>query len=551
MRGLPATNFCILLLVLAPRLVESQHVGAEATGHVQESGDFLLQGGATAGVGGHGFESEGIAEESLEQELEAAEEEGEHEEEEEITDVEKTTSYLLIGFMVTNFVMLSLVIYPDANIRSYTWKMMSSTISIYLAVLLNNAIRDFALHAFLDSRCAEGSECDKNVGDQRAELVIRFALFLAAFALTNILCYAFQNKHRWMYASQVLSGHIAAFAGIELFVNLAIHHRDLGFLWGTFAFASISLVGFRATTRTFRDSAFGPEGTTLRTYMTVDGIHQHEVEIEEWREAACEAEDDGCSIFMSYMVKVLVMTHVFGIEYHKIIEVHTRYHLGMLLIAGSSFVGALFAFTFWRRSWDDGNRASTSAYMRCISSLSIVLAMSMSWLSLEFFKVFTMVLFPNISEEFDKIISAAILTVFGILGIILLDCCADKVDEAAHVQAEQVARAALSEHHRTSHNETMDRVTSLERAMRSIINGFALAIGLSWEKAFHAALEVVVETQSALHGHCVTSQVLLALVNCLVIMPVWLSCIVPMANKSVRQHEILMAHERQMDLENS
>mmetsp|Transcript_24243 Transcript_24243/g.60545 ORF Transcript_24243/g.60545 Transcript_24243/m.60545 type:complete len:549 (-) Transcript_24243:162-1808(-) len=541
MRGLPATNFCILLLVLAPRLVESQHVGAEATGHVQESGDFLLQGGATAGVGGHGFESEGIAEESLEQELEAAEEEGEHEEEEEITDVEKTTSYLLIGFMVTNFVMLSLVIYPDANIRSYTWKMMSSTISIYLAVLLNNAIRDFALHAFLDSRCAEGSECDKNVGDQRAELVIRFALFLAAFALTNILCYAFQNKHRWMYASQVLSGHIAAFAGIELFVNLAIHHRDLGFLWGTFAFASISLVGFRATTRTFRDSAFGPEGTTLRTYMTVDGIHQHEVEIEEWREAACEAEDDGCSIFMSYIVKALVMTHMFGNEYHKIIEEHTSFDLWMLLIAQLSFVGALIAFTFWRRGLDHGNHAAdvpTSTYMRCMSSLNIVLAMSMSWLSLEFFKVFTMVLFPGISEEFDKIVSAAILTGCGIVGIMLLDRCADKVDEVAQEQASQAT--SMHEHILMSHPQTIVHVTNLERAIRSLINGFALAVGLSWEKAFHAALETVIETNTAMHDHYVISQALLALGNCVLIMPVWLSFIVPMAKKSVRDHQAVM-----------
>merc|ERR1712039_399485 len=237
----------------------------------------------------------------------------------------------------------------------------------------------------------------------------------------------------------------------------------------------------------------------------------------------------------------------FGDGYHTILEEHTLADLLKLLVAQLSFIVTLVAFTYWWRSLDSVSREGkeakecpTSSYARTMSCVNIVLAMSMSWLSLKFFNCLTMTFFPDISEEFDEIVSAAILTGSAILGIIVLDCFADKVQEVAEEQAEQSAFVPGHPMLIMESRKPFHHVTNLEKALRSIISSFALAVGLSWEKAFHAALSTIIETNSQMHRHYVISQGLLAFGNCALIMPVWLRFIVPMAKKSVQDHEAMM-----------
>uniref|UniRef100_A0A7S3MFD2 Uncharacterized protein n=1 Tax=Spumella elongata TaxID=89044 RepID=A0A7S3MFD2_9STRA len=89
-------------------------------------------------------------------------------------------------------------------------------------------------------------------------------------------------------------------------------------------------------------------------------------------------------------------------------------------------------------------------------------------------------------------------------------------------------------------------VGQMERAIRVIIGAFALAVGLAWEKAFHASLEVVVESVEVLASHYVYAQIAIAAVNSIIIMPPWLKFIVPNAKKTSKQHqELIMLAERQ------
>jgi hypothetical protein len=427
--------------------------------------------------------------------------------------------------------------------------MISSTISIYLAVLLNNAVRDASLHAILDSRCKEGSACASNILDQKIELVIRFIMFIAAFAFTNASCYFFRGT-KWMFAAQALSGHITAFAGIELFSNLCQQHEDLTFRWAATFFTFGSLYIFRFAARTFRDTIFGVgEGMAHKRLnaMLANGRLRSEAETEEWREAACEAEDDGCSIFLSYMVNVLVMTHLFGPHYlHSLFHEHTARDLQVLVGAQLTFIGALVLLTYWRRGLDQTTEAddvSTSAYARNMSCLNITVSMSMSWMSQTFFMVFTLTIFPGISHEFDEIVSAAILTASAIVGIIVLDLFADKVvDDGSPVPGNS---QLLPVNQVPGALNPIGDVTNLEKALRTVIDGFSLAVGLSWEKAFHAAISTVIKTTPGMGKHYVISQGLLAVGNCILIMPVWLAFIVPMAKKSLHYHEENMRLSRQ------
>lgn len=247
---------------------------------------------------------------------------------------------------------------------------------------------------------------------------------------------------------------------------------------------------------------------------------------------------------MSYMVKVLVMHHTFGESAHELVERHSAYDLKLLLVAQLGFIVTLVGLTYWRRGLDRGNFAAdvpTSSYMRYMNCLNIVVAMSMSWLSLVFFNCLTMRMFPGISEEFDEIISAAALTVSAIGGIIALDLCADKVDEAAKEEAEKMSYIAQQNMMAgVAGKQALEVSTNLEKAIRTLISSFALAVGLSWEKAFHAALHTVIASNETMSQHYVISQALLALGNFILIAPVWLSFIVPMAKKTVQDHQTMM-----------
>merc|ERR1712032_549093 len=207
--------------------------------------------------------------------------------------------------------------------------------------------------------------------------------------------------------------------------NLCHQRDDLFFCWAAFIILSSTLVAFRFATRHFREFAFGLEGSASPEFVNVYKTDHQEHKVGNWREAVCEAEDHGCSIFMSYMVKVLVMKHMFG-HYHLHLEEHSKYDVVKLFVAQLVFIGALVAFTYWRRSLHHDKYAhdhATSIQVRSMSSLNTIISMSMSWLAFVFFHCLTMHLFPGISEEFGNIVSAAILTACAIVCIIVLDLC--------------------------------------------------------------------------------------------------------------------------------
>ena len=78
-------------------------------------------------------------EEEEEEEEEEKEEEEEEAEEEKVAPVTITVAVLLLGFLVFDMVLLQLVNWDDPNVRSYIYKTISATLSIFCAVLLNGA----------------------------------------------------------------------------------------------------------------------------------------------------------------------------------------------------------------------------------------------------------------------------------------------------------------------------------------------------------------------------------------------------------------------------
>lgn len=89
---------------------------------------------------------------------------------------------------------------------------------------------------------------------------------------------------------------------------------------------------------------------------------------------------------------------------------------------------------------------------------------------------------------------------------------------------------------------TLD-TSHLEKALRAVIASFGLLVGLSWEKAFDAAGEAIIEGVPFTASQPVVAKVVMALILVIMVLPGWQAFIVPMAQKRWQEHEALMAME--------
>jgi len=467
-----------------------------------------------------------------------------------------TVSYLLIGFLVSNFVLLWLVNWPDAHIRSFAWKMISGTVSIYLAVLLDGTLCSFVIFHVTDSVTSADEFTFVEFG-------IHMTLFLTFFVTGNFMCYYFRETEDPLFATTVIGGHITAFAGIgvvEALLKLELESFYCSLVAGiVLAFLAVLrlIVG---TVRMKISDAGNPE------------------EREEWFEKVCEAEDDACSIISSYAIMQAIMKLLFPVESHE----HSLEDIRTISLAELACILALVGVTYWRKFVEGKHQDKGFALTiqsRAVNSVQITVAMTMSWLALHWFFWMTAYWWPGVEHEFMEIISAAVLTVVSIVGILVLDKVADKTTEADKastgklIEPEGQEGTDESKESKRPMVESKDRSTSdpistspsprspsmdvanaiadvgdvgnqvmkealdldnLEKALRVLIDALSLAVGLSWEHAFHAALHTIVMSNIVMQKHQISANFIMAAASFLLMLPVWLKIIAKMANRPAK-----------------
>jgi len=265
-------------------------------------------------------------------------------------------------------------------------------------------------------------------------------------------------------------------------------------------------------------------------------------ELGEWRECACEAEDEGGGIIASFVLYKIIMFAVFRRSSHELVEdVSSQAEFEL---AGAALLVVLFIFvaTLFKRKVEGCLVAKrlppTHRTIRRLQVAQLTANLTMSWMAFTFFHWWSTEHFPKASHELVEIIAAAILTAAAVGAILVLDKVADCV----------LGDPALEQENRRLRRENSQElwVENTERAIRMVIEAVALAVGLSWEKAFHAALEVIVESNEFMEKHYVISRGSLALLNCLIIVPAWLKFIVPNATKTAEDHKKLMEESSKM-----
>ncbi|CAE8689740.1 unnamed protein product [Polarella glacialis] len=471
-----------------------------------------------AGAEGEGH---GEPEEAAEGHEEAAE--GGEGEEHEVTGVTRTVSYLLFGFLVFDIVLLYLVNWQDANVRSYIYKMITTTVSIFCAVLLNQAIRSFILEQILPSPFPRGLSIKVT---PTIEILVGLGLFVFFFAAVNVNCYLLRDSS-FLFAVEGIGGHLAAFSGVAFFGHMQEMMEDsremvaATFLASMLWMGTCSSISFRARQHFVRgqkkqhaDNAKDSSGGAYAS-MIHGGTH-HEEEL--WRECAVEAEDDATSIIMSFLVSQALALYISdelpALEGPGKMPTD-KSQITHLYMASGGFLACLMLATWALHKANMAKKTSSAEHARpedaepkrkdrIIKTLQNWLAMSMSWCLLlsAIWTVSACKFFTNSHMDF----------IFGA---------------------------------KIKRKKQRGRQSSAPKVLRMIIAALGLLVGLSWEKAFDMCHEAIIEGTPILEHHKVISKTFMAFSIAAIVIPAWLKYLVPMAKKQVEHHEAVMNLEKE------
>jgi len=517
-----------------------------------------------AGAEGEGH---GEPEEAAEGHEEAAE--GGEGEEHEVTGVTRTVSYLLFGFLVFDIVLLYLVNWQDANVRSYIYKMITTTVSIFCAVLLNQAIRSFILEQILPSPFPRGLSIKVT---PTIEILVGLGLFVFFFVAVNVNCYLLRDSS-FLFAVEGIGGHLAAFSGVAFFGHMQEMMEDsremvaATFLASMLWMGTCSSISFRARQHFVRgqkkqhaDNAKDSSGGAYAS-MIHGGTH-HEEEL--WRECAVEAEDDATSIIMSFLVSQALALYISDelpalegpgkMPTDKSQIIH-------LYMASGGFLACLMLATWALHKANMAKKTSSAEHARpedaepkskdrIIKTLQNWLAMSMSWCLLlsAIWTVSACKFFTN--SHMDFIFGAFLVTALSVISVITLDHFADILGDSSEDQAKEAARKAelCAQSADPEASELLAGAAELgnmEQVLRMIIAALGLLVGLSWEKAFDMCHEAIIEGTPILEHHKVISKTFMAFSIAAIVIPAWLKYLVPMAKKQVEHHEAVMNLEKE------
>jgi len=317
-------------------------------------------------------------------------------------------------------------------------------------------------------------------------------------------------------------------------------------------------------------------GTNLLQCSEEAQVHneeEEEEEEEEWIESATEAEDEAAVITLSFLNVQCICFHIVGrlpnMEGEE--EQYTQADVYRLICMATVFLALLMVTTCLRAS-----AQVTGFAARWLKMIQDFMSMSNCW-CIQRMMEWQFLLWLS-DKNLAAVIAAFITTSVSIFIIVGLDAIADQLrnfdlqDVPPNASIRQNSRllTARSLNARivtsrmltsrafisspplrsnrlswTSFNKSVGIIDwrSWEKAVRTIINGFGLLVGLSWDKAFDVAELGVVHGFSVLARRPVISRIVLGLVLVAFVLPAWIWYIVPWAQMTEAELEAMIHAE--------
>eukprot|EP00445_Apocalathium_hangoei_P052117 CAMPEP_0204019742 /NCGR_PEP_ID=MMETSP0360-20130528/28957_1 /ASSEMBLY_ACC=CAM_ASM_000342 /TAXON_ID=268821 /ORGANISM="Scrippsiella Hangoei, Strain SHTV-5" /LENGTH=662 /DNA_ID=CAMNT_0050962993 /DNA_START=37 /DNA_END=2025 /DNA_ORIENTATION=+ len=556
-------------------------------------------------------EAEGEAEGEArgDSEAEAEEAEGENEDEE-VNPVTLVVGIMVFAFLFINMVILHCINYPDPNIRSYIYRMMSTTISVFLAVVGNEGMYSLWVDQIIPAPFPRGLSL---VVGYKIKLIVGAGQLLFFYLLLNIIAFKLRNSRGkgYIYALKVIGGHITAFAGITFFgcmqeTEIFRHHIGMSVLVICIATASMAALRHvshkvrvwmhRRDMRRKRADTANDEEQSAKVPLTgaapiVTGAQRElccepspsntdgpkEAEDEErwledpsfqWADEVSEAEDEGMGLILSFLLRQIALFTIV----HRLLPMRgdplLLPPLQDKLILLSWSVGFLFLMAMSTAVSMHAKRTGLSAHLSRIEHLqSTVQATFAMAFTLCLCRLGEWMMRGMIKDVALCLVATAMATTIAVLvAIVLLDKLADMmIPESESWDAEEhknkdnkghVSKEMSGETHgvvnlvdtKSAALRFFDDLASSshlkEFMLRRIIEGLGLAVGISWEKAFHSSEESVIEGFVVTRSHKVVSKLLFAILLVGVIFPAWLWYLVPKARMHWRDFQIAMETQK-------
>ncbi|CAE7450579.1 scn4aa [Symbiodinium pilosum] len=408
-----------------------------------------------------------------------------------------------IGFMMGIFYLVN---HEDKEMQICTWKVICATISIFVSVLIYQAVNDAVKAMFL-----EGSSTVSAMEVAFAHSIVWFVIlqvFLATVSGAVIWPWsgkldrseAGDNKRKLdLKCWAVILGHITGFAFISAWAQL---HEQLDGSLAIFPIAYCVLRLFFKLTEKAREVVIYAD----------DG--KKDVLEEDWDEATEETEDDVMGLTMSFLLVQTIRLWATGSLPNEEGKMPKGSHTSDLQAALFMIVGILIAFASYVRTVYFPNYHGRNAVW-----LRLICDFSFSW---------------TIMFGIDAFLTNAGLggTAFGVVGDVITACIVTVwafaviyfLDKEADMTKHSMEALGASPNRRDQEKAKLQK--RKRAAMRGTILALGVLIGFAWEKSFDTAVDDTAEKESKIMPPSFI-KVVLAMLLATVVLPAWRWYILP------------------------
>lgn len=425
---------------------------------------------------------------------------GEEGEEVPATPVESAISVMLLGSIGFQMLLFYLVHWEDADIRRYSWRVISQTISIFCAVLLfqgfNGLVEEYIIH--------EGGEMWEVAVDM-GQLVWWLTLMQVILAITSGAI------------NELWGGEQPSMEKVELDVNsLAVLFAHVAGFSAINAWGSLQQSVFKSSPQMAMAAVpIGYCGLFVM-YQGYHRIRDHisnsddgEIDVYEkvWDDETKESENDVAGLSLSFVTVQAIrfaiggsLPNQEGIEPPAIQASHGGSEWKMLILCGVGF--GIFGILMLNSERCLPSGAEWRERLeRVIEILNNYFTFGNAWCF--FYGVKWALCATKFTNETAllHVVLSLVLSAAAFAAIFLLDKVMD--------------------------NNLLGEESQLaENAVEKLITGLAILIGFSWEQCFDTAVTVISESQKK---HCpeVLSKLIMSIILIVVVFPAWRLYILP------------------------
>jgi len=408
-------------------------------------------------------------------------------------DVAVAEGMMLMGTVAFVMSMFYLVNFPDRDIQQETWSAMSSTVSIFCAVLLFTCIKDVMVYGM-----GESSGHHHAPPDQRS-LMISFGRLAVMAAALNALMASLRTGGMLLKAVGLIGSHIISFACIDAFGNLQQLEPFRSSLQLCCVAVLIALVVM---------ISIASGASALRARLDSS-------DWEEFREECAEGEIEAFSLTAGFLVSHLVRFSIVGqlAPLHGAPKGKTQSEVNTLLLWSVVFATLVVALGFLhshlaRRNADPMVKGATNLALE-------VSSMSMAWCFLAWgqWEFWSSTDGAGVGEG-DKMTARMVM---ALLSSLLVFACIFAVDKAADFNMPE---------------------------FRPLADAFVLVMALSWEAAFDRAVQGIGEEFEGNQKLWMETGLSIAL--CAVVLPAWMLYVLPRAEEAKEESSCLSEDGKSM-----